>query len=109
RRPDGRLRTAGAEPRQRVRAARRPARLQDVVLMRKRGTRLIAVLVAATVELTAAGPETTPAVHVRSTPQNVVLGVFPIDRAPVKRVASGSVVRIDTLSQRGATQQEDPA
>jgi len=34
--------------------------------------------------------------------------VFPIDRAPVAKVASGTVVRIDTLSQRGATQQEDP-
>jgi len=50
----------------------------------------------------------TPTVHVRSTPDNVVLGVFPIDRAPVAKVPSGAVVRIDTLSQRGATQQEDP-
>ena len=50
----------------------------------------------------------TPSVHVHSTPDNVVLGVFPSDRAPVARVASGAVVRIDTLSQRGATQQEDP-
>jgi len=50
----------------------------------------------------------TPSVHVRSTPDNVVLGVFPIDRTPIAKVASGSVVRIDTLSQRGATQQEDP-
>jgi len=49
-----------------------------------------------------------PPVYVRSTPDNVVLGVFPVDRAPVARVPSGSVVRIDTLSQRGATQQEDP-
>lgn len=49
-----------------------------------------------------------PAGHVRSTPDNVVLGWFPVDRPPVLRVTSGSVVRIDTLSQRGATQQEDP-
>jgi acetamidase/formamidase len=49
-----------------------------------------------------------PSVHVHSTPGNVVLGVFPIDRAPVATVPSGAVVRIDTLSQRGATQQEDP-
>jgi len=49
-----------------------------------------------------------PTTHVRSTPANVTLGTFPIDRAPVARVPSGSVVRVDTLSQRGATQQEDP-
>jgi acetamidase/formamidase len=49
-----------------------------------------------------------PAVHVRSTPGNVVFGTFPIDRAPIARVASGTVVRIDTLSHRGATQQQDP-
>jgi acetamidase/formamidase len=49
-----------------------------------------------------------PTAHVRSTPENVVLGWFPIDRPPLVRVASGSVVRIDTLSQRGATQQQDP-
>jgi len=58
--------------------------------------------------LHAAGPAAAPSVHVRSTPENVVLGVFPIDRAPVAKVASGAVVRIDTLSQRGTTQQEDP-
>ena len=46
--------------------------------------------------------------HVRSTPENVVWGSFPIDREPVLRVPSGTVVRIDTLSQRGATQQADP-
>jgi len=61
-----------------------------------------------------AGAQTTapgvaaPAEHLRSTPDNVVLGWFPIDRPPVLRVTSGSVVRIDTLSQRGTTQQEDP-
>jgi acetamidase/formamidase len=49
-----------------------------------------------------------PVVYVHSTPDNVVLGVFPIDRTPVAKVPSGTVVRIDTLSQRGATQQEDP-
>ena len=50
----------------------------------------------------------TPTAHVRSTPENVVWGWFPIDRPPVLRIAPGSVVRIDTLSQRGATQAEDP-
>jgi len=47
-------------------------------------------------------------VHVRSTPENVVFGAFPIDRLPVQRVASGSIVRIDTLSHRGTLQQQDP-
>ncbi len=49
-----------------------------------------------------------PTVYVRSTPQNVTLGTFPIDRAPIARVTSGTVVRIDTLSHRGTTQQQDP-
>jgi acetamidase/formamidase len=77
--------------------------------MRARTLAWAAAVVATAMALQAAGPEATPAVHVRSTPDNVVLGVFPIDRAPVAKVASGAVVRIDTLSQRGATQQEDPA
>ena len=60
--------------------------------------------------LEAQGPSqaAAPSVHVKSTPANVVFGVFPIDRAPIARVASGTVVRIDTLSHRGTTQREDP-
>jgi acetamidase/formamidase len=77
--------------------------------MRARTLAWAAAVAATAMALQAAGPEATPAVHVRSTPENVVLGVFPIDRAPVAKVASGAVVRIDTLSQRGTTQQEDPA
>jgi len=69
---------------------------------------LSAAAAVSVIALHAAGPTVAPSVHVRSTPENVVLGVFPIDRAPVAKVASGAVVRIDTLSQRGATQQEDP-
>ena len=53
-------------------------------------------------------PAPSPTAYVHSTPENVVLGTFPIDRPPVVKVASGSVVRVDTLSQRGTTQQEDP-
>ena len=53
-------------------------------------------------------PSATATAHVLSTPENVVLGWFPIDRTPVVRVASGSTVRIETLSQRGATQEQDP-
>ena len=50
----------------------------------------------------------TPRTHVASTPENVVFGVFPIDRQPVAKVRSGDEVRIDTLSHRGTIQQEDP-
>ncbi|HET9830171.1 MAG TPA: acetamidase/formamidase family protein [Vicinamibacterales bacterium] len=76
--------------------------------MRARSLLSAAAVAVSMIALQAAEPAATPAVHVRSTPENVVLGVFPIDRAPVAKVASGAVVRIDTLSQRGATQQEDP-
>jgi acetamidase/formamidase len=69
---------------------------------------LHAAPVVAAVWVYAAGASDAPTLHVRSTPDNVVLGVFPIDRTPIARVTSGAVVRIDTLSQRGATQQEDP-
>jgi acetamidase/formamidase len=56
------------------------------------------------------GAPSKPAVaaDVASTPENVVLGSFPIDRRPVARVAPGTVVRIATLSQRGALQEQDP-
>jgi acetamidase/formamidase len=40
---------------------------------------------------------------VRSTPENVVWGGFPIDRPPVMTVKSGAVVRIDTISGSGGT------
>lgn len=45
---------------------------------------------------------------VRSTPENVVWGWYPIDRPPVLTVRSGETVRIDTLSHAGTTQDEDP-
>jgi acetamidase/formamidase len=54
------------------------------------------------------GAAATPTTHVHSTPETVVFGVFPIDRKPVAKVRSGDVVRIDTLSHRGTSQQEDP-
>jgi acetamidase/formamidase len=69
---------------------------------------LLIVPIAASIVVEAAGPSPTPTVHVRSTPASIFLGSFPIDREPVARVPEGTVVRIDTLSQRGATQQEDP-
>ena len=75
--------------------------------MRARSLLSTAAVAASVIALHAVGPAA-PSVHVHSTPENVVLGIFPIDRAPVAKVASGAVVRVDTLSQRGATQQEDP-
>ena len=45
---------------------------------------------------------------VRSTPENVVWGWYPIDRPPVLTVQSGATVRIETLSHAGTTQAEDP-
>lgn len=41
--------------------------------------------------------------YVPSTPENTVLGGFPIDNAPVETVRSGQIVKIDTLTQSGAT------
>ena len=62
------------------------------------------VLAAGTLRAQAPAPDH----HVPSTPQNVVWGWFPVDRAPVLTVQSGDTVRIDTLSHAGATQAEDP-
>ncbi len=67
---------------------------------------------AAALASVAAGPlgaqEAAPQHVVRSTPENVVWGWFPIDRAPVLTVRSGETVRIDTLSHAGTTQAADP-
>jgi acetamidase/formamidase len=45
---------------------------------------------------------------VPSTPENVTWGEFPSDKPPVRVVQSGETVRVDTISQRGATQAENP-
>ena len=64
------------------------------------------------VVFSAAGPvpaqEAEPDHFVRSTPENVVWGWYPLDRAPVLTVRSGETVRIDTLSHAGTTQAENP-
>ena len=58
---------------------------------------------------TIAGPRNaTPAQRVRSRPETVGCGEFPIDRAPVVTVKSGDTIAIDTLSHQGATQDADP-
>jgi len=44
-----------------------------------------------------------PDYFVASSPENVVWGGFPIDLPPVLTMESGQTVRIDTLSQSGAT------
>jgi acetamidase/formamidase len=48
------------------------------------------------------------AYHVRSRPETVVWGEFPIDRAPILTIRSGETVAIDTLSHQGTTQDTDP-
>ncbi len=69
-------------------------------------------LLTAALACACAGPlraqEAEPRHVVRSTPDNVVWGWFPIDRAPVLTVRSGETVRIDTLSHAGTTQAADP-
>jgi acetamidase/formamidase len=49
-----------------------------------------------------------PAVRVPSRPDTVVWGEIPIDRPPIVSVKEGQLVRIDTLSHQGATQDQDP-
>jgi acetamidase/formamidase len=70
------------------------------------------VLLAAAAVSAAAGSvraqESAPDHVVRSTPENVVWGWYPIDRAPVLTIQSGDTVRIDTLSHAGTTQAEEP-
>ena len=71
----------------------------------------VTFLVAGLVCVAAGAPhaqETEPDHVVRSTPDNLVWGWYPLDRAPVLTVRSGDTVRIDTLSHAGTTQAEEP-
>jgi acetamidase/formamidase len=72
----------------------------------------LVTLLTAAVASAVAGPllaqEADPRHVVRSTPENVVWGWYPVDRAPVLTVESGETVRIDTLSHAGTTQAADP-
>jgi acetamidase/formamidase len=61
---------------------------------------------SASAALTAQAPQVD--VTVLSTPQNLVWGDFPADKAPVARVRSGQVVRINTITHAGATQDMEP-
>lgn len=69
-------------------------------------------LVVSAVAFAAAGAlaaqEGEPDHVVRSTPENLVWGWYPLDREPVLTVRSGDTVRIDTLSHAGTTQAEEP-
>src|SRR5688572_23498159 len=47
-------------------------------------------------------------VTVPSTPENLTWGDYPADKAPVARVRSGQVVRINTITHAGATQDMEP-
>jgi acetamidase/formamidase len=64
-----------------------------------------ASIVGAAILAIALGPQPT---RVPSRPDTVVWGEFPIDRTPVVTVKPGEVVRVDTLSHQGATQDQDP-
>jgi acetamidase/formamidase len=69
------------------------------------GRACVAALIAAGLAASPAGaaPKATKPVKVRSTPQNVVYGGFPIDRPAISTGRSGQVVSIDTLSSVGIT------
>lgn len=72
---------------------------------------LVTLLVAGLVQVAPGVPhaqEIDPDHTVRSAPENVVWGWYPLDRAPVLTVRSGDTVRIDTLSHAGTTQPEEP-
>ena len=71
----------------------------------------VTFLVAGLVCVAAGAPhaqEADPDHVVRSTPDNLIWGWYPLDRAPVLTVRSGDTVRIDTLSHAGTTQAEEP-
>lgn len=46
--------------------------------------------------------------HLRSRPENIAWGWYPIDATPVLTIRSGQTVRIDTLAGQGSTQDEEP-
>ena len=75
-----------------------------------RCTLLAATLVAAAATSTSGQRAARSTDHtVRSRPENIVWGWFPIDARPVVTVTSGQTVRIETLAGQGTTQDQDPA
>lgn len=75
------------------------------------GFLIMNLLVGCTVERTPTQGETQEIVidhFVSSRPENVSWGWFPLDKDPVITIQSGQVVKIDALSQAGASQDEHP-
>ena len=71
---------------------------------------IVSVSGLAETDLVAQQPPRRAADHfAASRPENIKWGWFPIDAPPVLTLKSGQTVRIDTLSQAGATQEEHPA
>ena len=72
-------------------------------------TALSVAMVALCVSLPTAQAAQTPTEHfVPSRPGTVSWGWFPLDKPPVLTIASGDIVRIDTLSHAGSTQSDHP-
>jgi len=79
--------------------------------MKTRATIALLVLACAAAPRPGSGQaQTRPrADHVlRSRPETLTWGWFPIDKAPVLTIQSGQTVQIDTISHHGSTQDEDP-
>jgi acetamidase/formamidase len=66
------------------------------------------VLVASLAPLDLAAQVPTVDVTVLSSPENLTWGDYPADKPPVARVRSGQVVRINTITHAGATQDMEP-
>ena len=69
---------------------------------------IVSILVIVLVSSVNAIGAQVPDYELPATPENVVWGWYPIDRAPVLTIASGETVRIDTLTHAGSTQAADP-
>src|SRR5688572_10586231 len=77
-----------------------------MTIARQAGPYLFLTILFAVSDVGAQAPQVD--VTVLSTPENLVWGDFPADKAPVARVRSGQVVRIHTITHAGATQDMEP-
>jgi acetamidase/formamidase len=70
---------------------------------------LLACALAPSAALAQGRPAVPPVeVTVEARPENIVWGAYPADKAPIARVRSGQVVRINTITHAGATQGMRP-
>ncbi len=69
---------------------------------------IVSILVIVLVSSVNAIGAQVPDYELPATPENVVWGWYPIDRAPVLTIVSGETVRIDTLTHAGSTQAAEP-